>query len=309
MTHETNAATPWSPGTRPGWSTIVELAEYLAGPACRDETRRRTLVATVEDGRLVLEADDAPAHTRGMLAGAMAVAAETCEACGGKGDPIADAEGLPAGCRCSGCRRRGMRVLARAWTLGDVEDHPEAVSPGQWTADIRGGSTGNDWDDTNWRHYRRLETACGRAIGKLMAADADEEATQLWAGGPGWAGLLRALFITMRPEQDERPGSPDHTPWRLRWMKEKFGGLDVRTTGQTPYQSGAVWFIEIVTRYICIRCGQPGTRRNAPWIRYECDACWTSASAEERAEDERHRTEFASREPIEGGFRGMRFSW
>ena len=127
---------------------------------------------------------------------------------------------------------------------GDIEDHPEAVSPGQWTADIRRGYYGNDWDHTNWRHYRRLETAYGPKIRKLMAADADEEATQRWAGGPGWAGPLRALFITMRPEQDERPGSPDHTPWRLRWMKEKFGALDIRTTGQTPYQSGAVWFIE-----------------------------------------------------------------
>ena len=57
------------------------------------------------------------------------------------------------------------------------------------------------------------------------------------------------------------------------------------------------------------RCGQPGTRRNAPWIRSECDACWTRGSAEDRAEDERRRTEFASREPIEGGFRGMWFSW
>ena len=122
-------------------------------------------------------------------------------------------------------------------------------------------------------------------------------------------GPLRALFITMRPEQDERPGSPDHTPWRLRWMKEKFGALDIRTTGQTPYQSGAVWFIEIITRCICIRCGQPGTRRNAPWIRSECDACWTRTSAEDRAEDERRRTEFASREPLTGGFRGMRFRW
>ena len=43
-------------------------------------------------------------QTLGMFAAARALSAETCELCGGKGDPLADADGQPAGCRCSRCR-------------------------------------------------------------------------------------------------------------------------------------------------------------------------------------------------------------
>ena len=52
-----------------------------------------------------------------------------------------------------------------------------------------------------------------------MSATDDEEAMRLWAGGPGWASLIWALFLTLRSEQDERPDDPNHVPWRLRWMK------------------------------------------------------------------------------------------
>ena len=45
-----------------------------------------------------------------------------------------------------------------------------------------------------------------------MAADDDEAAMLFWAGGPGWAGLVRASFLVVRPEQDERLDDPDHVP-------------------------------------------------------------------------------------------------
>ncbi len=54
----------------------------------------------------------------------------------------------------------------------------------------------------------------------------------LWPGG-GWAGLLRALFLTLHNEQDDRAGVEGHVPWRLRWMKENSGtsGPDHREHG------------------------------------------------------------------------------
>ena len=186
---------------------------------------------------------------------------------------------------------------------------PDAVSPGQWTADIRGGSTGNYWDHTNWRHYRRLETAYGERIAELMAADDDESATRLLAGRGGWAGLLRTLFVTLRPEQDERPEDPDHIPWRLRWMKEKFGSLDVRTTRETPYQHGARLFVEALSNRVCIKCGQPAQLRSARWIRPECDMCWAKATPADRAEDEERRARRKDAEPVENGFRDMTIRW
>ena len=82
-----------------------------------------------------------------------------------------------------------------------------------------------------------------------MQADDDEKAMRLWAGGTGWAGLIRALFVRLRSEQDERPEDAGHVPWRLRWMKEKFGTLDVRPTPPTPYQRGAVMFLERMSRW------------------------------------------------------------
>ena len=196
--------------TKPGWATIIALAQHKSGAGEYIREQRREVRAHVVAGRLVLEADNPPEDTRGVLAAATALAAETCDACGAKGDPIAD------GCKCRRCREPGTVILARPWNPGEVEDHPDAQSPGQWTQDIRGGSTGNAWDHTNWRHYRRLETAYGEQIGALMTAlDAADDALAilLWPGGGGWAGLLRALFLTLHNEQDDRAGVQGHVPW------------------------------------------------------------------------------------------------
>ena len=39
-----------------------------------------------------------------------------------------------------------------------------------------------------------------------MAATDDEKAMMLWAGRAGWAGLIRALFLTLRTETGRTPG-------------------------------------------------------------------------------------------------------
>lgn len=291
---------------RPGWNNVIGLAAYMAS-ARSDPKKRREVRSRIEEGRLILDADNPQQKLLGIFAGAEAVAAETCQACGGKGHPAADTSGRGHGTWCDRCRPDGLARLARSWTPGAVTDTPEAVSPGQWTADIRGGATGNHWDAGNWRHYHRLETAYGDQIAMLMGAEEDEQAMELWTRSTGWAGLMRALFITLREEQDERPDDPGHVPWRLRWMKDKFGMLDVRTTGSTEYQHGAVWFIETMSAHVCMRCGQPGELRNASWIRVECDACWTAASARDRATDAAAKARTAS--DGDYGFRGIGVSW
>lgn len=283
----------WSREKRPGWTNIAELVSYLTEHARFNKDQRRAVRGTtVVDGRLRLRVDDPPDEVRGMLAAAEALSAETCERCGGKGDPRADAAGERTGCRCSACSEPNTVRLPREWAPATVLDEPEAVSPGQWTTDLRGGMTGNEWDHDNWRHYGRLETLYAGAVEQLLQAEEDEAAMRLWAVGPGWAGLVRALMLTLRPEQDERPGDPRHTPWRLRWMKEKGGRLTVRTSPMTPYQRGAVWLFELISGWVCERCGKPGEQRLVGWGRTECDTCWATARPEDRERDRETRARY-----------------
>lgn len=232
----------WTTAERPGWTAILELATYFVGKARWKETDRRALrPPAVAEGRLQLRVEDPPPETAGLLAAAEVLSGETCEACGGKGDPVGNGRGQRTGCRCGGCRDAAAVRLPREWAAATVEDGPGVVSPGQWTADIRGGTSGADWDATDWLNYGRLETMYARPIAQRMQADDDEKAMRLWAGGTGWAGLIRALFVRLRSEQDERSEDAGHVPWRLRWMKEKFGTLRPADTAYAvPAGSGDV---------------------------------------------------------------------
>ena len=287
-----------------GWTTIVELAAYLAEHGVHEESDRRRIEALrTEDGRPKLNCDEPGDKVRGVMTAAEALAAETCEGCGGKGDPYEDQQGRRSGCGCARCRPQDAVLLHRHWPEASAKDET-ARSPGQWTADIRGGSTGNTWDSENWRDYGRLETLYGPQIIELMTAENDEETMRLWAGGAGWAGLMRALFLTLRDEQDERPDNPGHTPWRLRWMKAKFGSLEVRTTGNTKYQYGAIRMIETFSNWICQTCGQPGRVRRADYVRADCDSCFAGASDEDRKSDALSKTWADEAEAFGGTFRG-----
>ena len=301
----------YDPLVRPGWATIVEFATYLTGEARRlDEDKRDFWAARVQAGRLQFEVADPPESTAGLLAAAQALSAETCEMCGGKGDLVGDARLRPGGCRCERCRGSQSVCLARNWPEPSGKRDRRVGSPGQWTQDIRSRTGGPDWDTYDWRNYGRLENHYGREIVLLMEAMDDEYAMRLWAGGAGWAGLIRALFLTLRVEQDERPGDPDHVPWRLRWMKEKYGELDGRTTRSTPFQMGAVFFIEAMSPFVCLRCGAPGEIREARWIRPECDACWAKADEKSRASEREWRESWdPPGESPPDGFRGSRISW
>ena len=180
---------------------------------------RELLPPVILGGKLALAAEDPPRQTLGMFAAARALSAETCELCGGKGDPVAGVDGQPAGCRCSRCREPGGIVLARDWDWATLEDHPQSVSPGQ--------------PEEGWQSRPRLDTHYAELIRQLMATEHEDDVMSLWALGSGWAGLIRALFILLRPEQDERPDDPERAPFRLARINEKWGLLDIRSAGYT----------------------------------------------------------------------------
>ena len=274
---------------RPGWAAVAGLAADGAEHGHLDASKRRTLRARVSGGAVILECPDPPPATSGMIAAARAVSAETCDRCGGKGSPCGPPGGPPDACRCAGCRDAGHAPLPRAWTRAEKIPDMAGLSPGQRTQDLRGGATGNNPDIGDWRCYGRLEHRYSDEIAELMAGRDDTRAMRFWTGRPGWAGLIRALLIVMRPEQDERPEDAGHKPWRLRWMKEKWGRLDVRTTGDTAYQWGAVRYVETMSTLVCEACGMLGKLRYGRCWRVECEGCWGRARPEDVEEDARAR--------------------
>ena len=108
----------------------------------------------------------------------------------------------PDGIRCERCRTPDTVPVPRDWPAPADREPEASVSPGQWTQDLRGGTTGADWDATDWRNYGRIEDEYRKPVELLMSATDDEEAMRLWAGGPGWAGLIRALFLTVGHPQE-----------------------------------------------------------------------------------------------------------
>ena len=280
------------PGDRPGWTRLIEVLEDgIKNEESWRSGRPRVTASAVVDGILTVEIREPTPFDLGAAAAAGNLSGEVCDQCGRKGDPVGPA--LPpgaahparTGCRCRRCRTPDCVPVPRDWPAPADREPEASVSPGQWTQDLRGGTTGVDWDATDWRNYGRIEDKYRKPVELLMSATDDEEAMRLWAGGPGWAGLIRALFLTLRSEQDERPNDPNHVPWRLRWMKEKWGYLDVRTTLATEYQNGAARMISALSGRTCIRCGDPGEIRQGRWVRPECDDCWAHASARDKAED------------------------
>ena len=209
-----NADEPWTQASRPGWSNIVDLAEYMAGEAASKYERRTLETTKVIAGRLCLSAENAPDNLLGTFAAAWALSAETCEKCGAKGDPVADSRGQRTGCRCSGCRAGETAVLERDWPA-------------------RSGTIGdNAYKDSD----RRLENQKRYSyMTRLMRGDEDTGRGMWgWTHHTGWGGLIRALLITLRTEQDEKPDNPKHYPFRFGTVKEKWGTLRVEEHQKKP---------------------------------------------------------------------------
>ena len=263
-----NADGPWSPVSRPGWTNIVGLATYMAGQAYEEQERIDIGTPRINSGRLQFDVPrGARPHLRGVIAVSEALSAETCEICGGKGDPVADADGRPAGCRCAGCRTPDARVLDRPW--------PDAPPP---------QAAGGDAEDPDGL-FRRLESD---GAAHLMRADDDAGRGGWAAHAEGWCGVVRAMFLTLLPEQEPRPDDRGHTPFRLGVMKPKWGRLRVESARADDYQQGVISTIELISGWTCENCGHPAEMRTPDYVRPECDDCWSAASADDHAQAVRH---------------------
>ena len=273
-----NADGEWNPADRPGWTNIVGFATYVAAQAydkdeCLDIEKPR-----IAAGRLKFSLpEDARPHLRGVIAVSEALSAETCELCGGKGDPVADADGRPTGCRCTECRPTDATVLERPWP-----DTPPQRTAAEATQDPEG-------------RWRRLES---ESTSRLMRADDDAGRGRWTAHAEGWCGVVRAMFLTLRGEQEPRPEDPEHKPFRLGVMKSKWGMLRVESAIANDYQRGVIDTIEFISGWTCEECGHPAKLRNAHYVRPECDDCWITASVKDHAEAAENARSYEPRDTL-----------
>lgn len=302
-----NADGPIDSSARPGWTTIVELVAYLIGEARhRDEHKREIQSLSVQAGRLRFEVINGSEEVAGLLAAAESLSAETCELCGGKGNPVGDGRLQPRGCRCEGCLGARLVRLARDWS--GMSGHPAARN--QRGQGVQIGLTRSDGDLSGRKDPDRQETTNCKHADLLMKATDDELATIGWVGGAGWAGLIRALFLTLCPEPGYPPDDPSLALRRIEDMKEKYGELAVYLASYSPYQQGACMFIETISAYVCLQCEAPGELRDSGWIRAECNACWAKAGEKSRASARKwHGQSPAAWASRTEGFRGTKISW
>ena len=185
---------PFDSSARPGWTTIVELVAYLIGEARnRDGDKREIQALSVQTGRLRFEVINRSEEVAGLLAAAEWLSAETCELCGGKGNPVGYGRLQPRGCRCEGCRGARLVRLARDWPgLSGNRSARDQRAEG-----VQNGLTGSDRGLSGRKGPDRQETTYSKNTDLLMKATDDELATIGWVGGAGWAGLIRALFLTL----------------------------------------------------------------------------------------------------------------
>ena len=137
---------------------------------------------------------------------------------------------------------------------------------GHWpaAADVDAGFS---WDDILRFGYefnvrRRFRNFRVEYADVLMLDDPDDPEARGLEFGPGWEGILREFCGGLR--QLNRVGSR----YRLRWGKEKFGGLRLFTTGNPdPDQDVAISVRELCrtayqrSLHTCEECGEPGRLR------------------------------------------------
>ena len=162
------------------------------------------------------------------------------------GNPVGDGHLQPRGCGCEGCRGARLVRLARDWP--GLLRYPCARDPR--AQGMQNGLTGSDRGLSGRKEPDRQETTYCRNADLLMKATDDELATTGWVGGSGWAGLIRALFLTLCSEPGYPRDDPSLALRRFEDMKEKYGELAVYLASYSPYQDGACRFIETISAYV-----------------------------------------------------------
>ena len=260
-----------------GWEQLIRAATETAGPV--------EWLPSLDGGSLVLTPVDSrgldPELVRGTVAAARALSREICDACGGPGDPVWPAGGR-GGTRCAGCRGADDEVLPRGeWRR---ERDPEAEQPDRDAP----------WD--SYRGYRVLEDHHGFEAVMDARYHPDDERGWFHYGmiRGGWSHLLRAAFTLLVHEQS----AP--TLWRLRYIKEKFGSIDMRSVNDTEYHAAIRRLVGQLSGRTCYRCGRPGTPRREGWWHPACDPCEADYVADEARPYGHMRRRLAQRRRFQG---------
>lgn len=61
--------------------------------------------------------------------------------------------------------------------------------------------------------------------------------------------------------------------FRIIGIKEKYGVLDVDTTGMTPEVDRVIMKYEYLSQYVCVVCGEDAVKQTVGWVEPYCEKC------------------------------------
>jgi hypothetical protein len=90
--------------------------------------------------------------------------------------------------------------------------------------------------------------------------------------GPGWISILDVLFHYADEWNKTTESGSDRI--QIEQVKEKFGGLRFYYTGGSPEFRGMVEMAEIISKEICVNCGnRVSTKGKGYWCQSLCSNC------------------------------------
>ncbi len=263
-----------SGATRPGWRPIVETAIDVARDAGGLSFDGPVLNAR---GQLCIE-PRTPPYLAGVVATVRALSAQTCDRCGGPGDPVHVAGHPFPTTRCAACRARADALLPRPrWRRDrDVERERVAVRRALLIGGVRTLPVVEDVvGDEDLAALMDARYRPAEHVGWPRTLVGEEHGLPIWTiEHAGWNALLRAAFTLLLPLQCEGQAAS----LRVTQVKERYGRLVIHVRACDPFLPGLVRFFRAHSAKVCIRCGGRGTLRDGDdvgWVRPECDRCWS----------------------------------
>ena len=228
-------------------------------------------------GRLCL-APRTPPYLAGVAAAVRALSAQTCDRCGGPGDPVHVASDPVPTTRCAACRAPADALLPRPrWRRDrDVDRERVAVRRALLFGGVRTLPVVEDVvGDEDLAALMDARYCPAEHVGWPCTLLGKEHRLPIWTiEHAGWNALLRAAFTLLLPLQCGGQAAP----LRVTQVTARFGRLVIHVGTCDPFVRGLVLFFRAHSAKVCIRCGCRGTLRDGDavgWVRPECDRCWS----------------------------------
>ena len=228
-------------------------------------------------GRLCL-APRTPPYLAGVAAAVRAMSAQTCDRCGGPGDPVHVASDPVPTTRCAACRAPADALLPRPrWRRDrDVDRERVAVRRALLFGGVRTLPVVEDVvGDEDLAALMDARYCPAEHVGWPCTLLGKEHRLPIWTiEHAGWNALLRAAFTLLLPLQCGGQAAP----LRVTQVTARFGRLVIHVGTCDPFVRGLVLFFRAHSAKVCIRCGCRGTLRDGDavgWVRPECDRCWS----------------------------------